>query len=60
MNVDKAIKNLKAGRKDCGMIPPEKYTATIDLAVEALKAVQYVRRNFPAVLVAKLPGETEE
>ncbi len=30
------------------------------LSIEALKTVQYVRRNYPGVLVAPLPGETKD
>lgn len=40
MTIDRAIKNLKAGRKDCGMIPPEEYTPTIDLAIKALRELK--------------------
>ncbi len=41
VTIDKAIKNLKAGRKDAGMIPEAEYTATIDLAIEALTSFRY-------------------
>ena len=51
MTIDKAIKNLKAGREDAGMIPPEEYIATIDLAVEALKLIKN-SRNVGSVIIA--------
>ena len=58
MHIDKAIKNLRAGRKDCGMIPPEEYTATIDLATEALKRVKSLRVSGKPDRWSILPGET--
>ncbi len=60
MTIDKAIKNLRAGRTDCGMIPPGEYTATIDLATEALKYLKYSRKTFPARAPITLPGETKD
>lgn len=60
ITLDKAIKNLKAGRKDCGMIPEEEFTATIDLATEGLKAVKRLRVMFGFQADAKLPGEKKE
>jgi hypothetical protein len=45
ITIDKAIKNLNAGRLDCGMIPEEEFTQTMDLAAEGLKAVKAYRRN---------------
>lgn len=60
MNIDKAIKNLKAGRRDCGMIPPEEFTATIDLAIEALKRVKWNRKNYAVYRTSLLPGETKD
>jgi len=35
-------------------------TEASKLGIEALKAVQYVRRNYADILVTKLPGETED
>lgn len=60
MKIDKAIKNLTAGREDCGMIPEGEYTQTIDLATEALKWIQFHRRISPDRVCKKLPGETVE
>ena len=60
ITIDKAIRNLKAGRKDCGMIPEEEYTPTVDLAIEALKR-EKARRDFYGHSVSTLlPGEAEE
>jgi len=60
MTIDRAIKNLKAGRKDCGMIPEEEYTATIDLAIAALGQFVILRKALPLFKDNLLPGETEE
>ena len=60
MNIDKAIKNLRAGRKDCGMIPPEEFTPTIDLAIEALERIKEARGFSRNWSTASLQGETEE
>ncbi|MBA7475676.1 hypothetical protein ES707_11049 [subsurface metagenome] len=59
ITIDKAIKNLKAGREDCGMIPPEEFTPTIDLAREALKEVERLRSHKAFNVQKTLPGETE-
>lgn len=59
MKIDKAIKNLTAGRKDCGMIPGEEYTQTIDLAIAALKRVKSLRLHGLPDRYSILPGETE-
>jgi len=60
VKISKAIKNLIAGRKDCGMIPSEEYTQTIDLATEALKQLRRLR-NLPfGSPLPPLPGETPE
>ena len=37
MTIEKAIENLKVGRKDAGMIPAKEYTPTIDLAIQVLE-----------------------
>lgn len=42
MKISRAIKNLEAGRKDAGMISPEDYTPTIDLAIEGLKNLKRI------------------
>jgi len=60
MNIPTAIENLKAGREDCGMIPPEEYTPTIDLAIEALKRLQKIRGWDTYGHKLLLPGETED
>lgn len=60
MNISKAIENLKAGREDCGMIPPEEYTPTIDLATEALKFIDYCRSGDFDPPFELLPGETKD
>lgn len=60
MNIDKAIKNLTAGREDCGMIPPEEYTPTIDLATEALKRFKAMRDTGISNIAYLLPGETKD
>ena len=60
MTIDKAIRNLTKGRKDAGMIPPEEYTHTIDLATEALKYHLFRRHTPDAVGSPLLPGETLE
>jgi len=60
MKIDKAIKNLTRGRKDAGMIPEEEYTATIDLATEALKRIQELREDNAPRANFILPSETPE
>ena len=60
MKLDRAIENLKRGRKDAGMIPEDEYTPTLDLATEALKRVKDSRRPDPLYPETPLPGETEE
>lgn len=60
MNIAKAIKNLTAGREDCGMIPEDEYTPTMDLAAEALKRLAFNRLNTIASSDGLLPGETED
>jgi len=60
MTIDKAIKNLKRARKDCGMIPPEEYTPTIDLAVEALEFYLREKRANVSGIWSLLPGETKD
>ncbi|MDO9334188.1 MAG: hypothetical protein Q7T57_06685 [Dehalococcoidales bacterium] len=60
MTIDKAIKNLKAGRRDCGMIPLGEFTSTMDLAIEALKRVKDMRVSPCTTADEILPGETEE
>jgi hypothetical protein len=57
MKIEKAIKNLKAGRKDAGMIPPKEFTATIDLAIEALQRIKDMRRSPCTTADELLPGE---
>lgn len=58
MKIEKAIENLSAGREDCGMIPEEEYTQTIDLSIEALKRCQEHRRFQTPEFIRLLPGET--
>jgi len=69
MKIDKAIANLTAGREDCGMIPSDEYTQTIDQAVEALKRIRSGRSperlkrglmRFIRYMCCLLPGETNE
>jgi len=60
MKIEKAIANLTAGREDCGMIPGEEYTQTIDLATEALKRVKKARHYKHDLTQVLLPGETEK
>lgn len=60
MKISKAIKNLTRGRKDAGMIPEKEYTATIDLATEALKREKARREGFFTMVGKLLPGETPE
>jgi len=60
MTLDEAIKNLKAGREDAGMIPEEEYTPTMDLAIEALERVRDDRQLIDLEDRGLLPGETEE
>lgn len=60
MKIERAIKNLKSARHDAGMIPTDEYTATIDLAIEALRRVKDSRREDPLYPETPLPGETEE
>ena len=48
MDINKAISNLIAGRKDAGMIPTDEYRQTIDMAIAALKIVR--RRKIPGIL----------
>ena len=60
ITIDKAIQNLTEGREDAGMIPPEEYTPTIDLATEALKYHLFRRHTPDAVGSPLLPGETLE
>ncbi len=60
MRLDRAIKNLKAGRRDAGMIPGDEYTPTLDLATEALKVILALRARYGPAPQFKLPGETEE
>jgi hypothetical protein len=60
MTIDKAIKNLRAGKKDCGMIPDNEFTATFDLAIEALKRVRLQHAPGGVTTPRLLPGETEE
>ena len=58
MLIDRAIRNLTDGREDCGMIPFEEYTLTIDLAIEALKQVKESRLDPSTWAPKTLPGET--
>lgn len=60
MKLQKAIENLTAGREDCGMIPEEEYTQTIELGIEALKYLQHLREGGWPGIISQLPGETEE
>ena len=58
MKLERVIENLTAGREDCGMIPSDEFTQTIDLAIEAVKSVVQDRAlRLPGRLVP-LPGET--
>ena len=60
MNINKAIKNLIAGRENYRKIPKEEYTQTMDLATEALKRYK-VNREVPGFTYwGLLPGETED
>jgi hypothetical protein len=60
MELEKAIEKLEDALADkwCPWSPELKQSIT--LGIEALKAVEFVRRNYPDVLTAKLPGETEK
>ncbi len=60
MKLERAIKNLKAAKKDCGMIPSDEYTPTINLAIEAMEAVKMERNGDVYAPIPALPGETEE
>lgn len=44
MDIDKAIQNLTAGRKDAGMMTcsDKEYTEILDMAVKALKHIRNV------------------
>ncbi|MDP3052263.1 MAG: hypothetical protein Q8N42_02025 [bacterium] len=37
IDIDQAIKNLKAAKKDAGMVPDDEWTPTLNLAIKALK-----------------------
>jgi len=58
MTLTKAIDNLIKGRDDCGMIPPEEYTLTIDMAIAGLSRIRHQRLSRINPDVTKLPGET--
>ena len=60
MKLDRAIENLKRGRKDAGMIPEDEYTPTLDLATEALKREKEYRLTRGNRTFDLLPGETKE
>ncbi|MBA7645328.1 hypothetical protein ES703_53083 [subsurface metagenome] len=60
MKLDRAIENLKRGRKDAGMIPEDEYTQTLDLASEALKRIRQFRNRRGVSMIAPLKGETKE
>lgn len=60
ITINKAIKNLTAGRKDAGMIPEDEYTPTCDLAIEALQFFQEFQKVTGSHQDARLPSETEE
>jgi len=59
MKLNRAIYNLTEGREDCGMIPPDEYTLTIDMAIAALARVRYQRGQSVFPYDTLLPGETE-
>jgi predicted transcriptional regulator len=59
MNIDKAIKNLKAAKRDCGMIPSNEYSGTIRLAQGALEEIKYLREIHILHEGELLPGETK-
>jgi len=60
MTLAEAIQNLTAGREDCGMIPEDEYTQTIDLAIEALKQIGQIRAYAKHLFLPLLPGETKD
>ena len=57
MKIERAIANLRVGRKDAGAIPEAEYTETIDLAIEALKRAKHLRKTDPRYADKPLIGE---
>lgn len=55
-----AIEILTRYEKDYTVRIEPDFDDAIKLLIEAGKAVKYVRRNYPKILAALLPGETKE
>jgi len=60
MHIDKAIKNLKAAKKDAGMVPDDEWAPTLNMAIEALERIKEARGFSRNWSTASLQGETEE
>jgi len=60
MNIARAIENLKAAKRDAGMVPDEEWLPTLNLAIEALKRVKEARKKVYFTARSLLPGETKE
>ena len=59
MTIDKAIEIKDLTGEEFLNVDPDDIEEADRLSIEALKAVKYVRRNYPDILVAPLPGETK-
>jgi len=59
VTIDEAIANLSIQIEGKHPLAQKHQAEAIQLGIEALVAVQYVRRNYPDILPAPLPGETE-
>ena len=60
ISIDEAIKNLKAAKKDAGMVPEDEWAPTLNLAIEALKRVKKCREDDGEIIDLPMPGETRE
>jgi len=58
MTIDEAIRILEHNDDTFQVYTVTIRNKAVQLGNEALKAVQYVRRNYADILAAKLPGET--
>ena len=59
MKLEEAIKILETEAYLAERRAATGHYNAIKLGIEALKSVKYVRRNYPKILTAPLPGETE-
>lgn len=60
MSLEKTIEILTQYLPTHRWPPNSGLQCAMKLGIEAAKAVEYVRRNYPDILVAPLPGETHD